>query len=92
MLKIWNNKIQLMIATKFKSSKYTRKKGITHSSRDKKELMFDKEKDNAIQKHFKSFQTGLEESMKWSDFVFDCVDSFINVIFDCVDSFINVIK
>ena len=54
--------------------------------------MFDKEKDNAIQKHFKSFQTGLEESMKWSDFVFDCVDSFINVIFDCVDSFINVIK
>ena len=42
--------------------------------------MFDKEKDDSIQEHFESFEIGLEESIKGSDFVFDCVDLFINII------------
>ena len=66
-------KIQLIIAVNFISSKDTYEKVLTHSKSDYIEIMIYDKADELIKKLFQSlvyrYQTGLETSMKCTDFI-----------------------
>ena len=55
-----------------------------HSKTDNREIIVGKETDKAIKELFESllskYQIGLEESMKGSKFVFNCVDLIFNIL------------
>ena len=71
-------RIQLTIAINFIYSKDTDEERVMHSKSDSIEIMIYSKADKVIQELSESFptryQTGLEELMKGSDFVFDCVN------------------
>ena len=50
-----------------------------HAKSDNIEIMMGTETDEILEEHFKSllqrYQEGLEESMRGSKFIFDCVDA-----------------
>ena len=66
-------KIQLIIAVHFISSKDTYEKVLTHSKSDYIEIMIDDKADELIKKLLQSliyrYQTGLETSVKCTDFI-----------------------
>ena len=71
-------KIQLTIAINFVFSKDTDKELVMHSKSDNMEIMIYDKADEVIKEPFHSllsrYQTSLEELMKHSDFIFDCVN------------------
>ena len=62
----------------FISSKDTDEDRVMHSKSDNIEIMIYDKADEFIKEHFESllsrYQTGLENSMENSDFIFDCVN------------------
>ena len=72
---IW--KIQLSIAINFLSSKGLDEERVKHSKCDNVEMRINDEEDEVIKElflsHLSRYQVGLENLMKDSDFVFDCV-------------------
>ena len=82
-------KIKLTIAINCISFKDTDEEGIIHSQSDKKEIMIYDKTDEVIQELFASplsrYQTGLEELMKNSGFIFDCA-----ILFHCKCHKINL--
>ena len=70
-------KIQLTIAINFISSKDTDEERVMHLESDNIEIMIYNKAKEVIQELLKSlfsrYQTGLEELMKCSDFIFECI-------------------
>ena len=73
-------KIELTIAISFFSSKDTDEEHVMHSKIDNIEIMIYNKSDEVIKELFESllnrYQTGLDTSMKGSDFIFDWVNLF----------------
>ena len=71
-------KIQLRMTINFISSKDSDETRTRRTTSDNIEIMMDNETDDITEELFKSclqiYQEGLEESMRWSEFVFDSVD------------------
>ena len=71
-------KIQLTIAINFISSKDTDEERVMHLESDNIEIMiYNKAKEviqELLESLFSRYQTGLEELMKGSDFIFDCIN------------------
>ena len=71
-------RIQLTIAINFIFSKDTDEERVMHSKSDNIEIVIYNKGDKVIQELFESFlfryQTDLEELIKDSDFIFDCIN------------------
>ena len=72
-------KIHLALAISFISTKYFDEIRTMHTKSNNVEIMMGSETDEIIKELFKSicqrYQKGLEESMRGSEFTFDCVDA-----------------
>ena len=87
-------KIQLIMAINFISFKKDSDDTCTmHTKSNNLEIMMGSETDETIEKLFKSllqrYQKGLEESMKWSEFVFDSVNSLHYKLLNRGESYID---
>ena len=70
-------KIELAIAITFISSKDNDEEHVMHSKIDNIDIMINYRADEVMEELFKSlqnrYQNDLEESIKYSEFVFDCI-------------------